>query len=160
MGVPGFFLWLWKNYKKSSFVLTKQKLEKKEKKSQEDIDIINELKQVSNLSQHSFTILPFQNQSQMPFIYQKGDIFVLPSQGPGETWGLAINESMAAGCAVIAIDICGGAIELIEEGKNGYIFESNNEEDLVMKMQKFSKKGMILKPVHLPWMTTSARVKK
>jgi glycosyltransferase involved in cell wall biosynthesis len=102
-------------------------------------DIINELKQLSNLGQHSFTILPFQNQSQMPFIYQKGDIFVLPSQGPSETWGLAINESMAAGCAVIASDKCGGAKELIEEGKNGYIFESNNEEDLVMKMQKILK---------------------
>jgi 5'-3' exonuclease len=46
MGVPGFFLWLWKNYKKSSFVLTKQKLEKKEKKSQEDNDIINELNNI------------------------------------------------------------------------------------------------------------------
>ena len=31
MGVPGFFLWLWKNYKKSSFVFTKGKLEKEKK---------------------------------------------------------------------------------------------------------------------------------
>jgi len=30
MGVPGFFLWLWKNYKKSSFVLTKDKLDNKQ----------------------------------------------------------------------------------------------------------------------------------
>ena len=32
MGVPGFFLWLWKNYKKSSFVLTKNKLDNKKDK--------------------------------------------------------------------------------------------------------------------------------
>ena len=32
MGVPGFFLWLWKNYKKSSFVLTKHKLDNKKDK--------------------------------------------------------------------------------------------------------------------------------
>ena len=26
MGVPGFFLWLWKNYKQSNFVFQKEKL--------------------------------------------------------------------------------------------------------------------------------------
>ena len=98
-------------------------------------EIINELKQLSTLNQQLFSLLPFQNQSQMPSIYQKGDIFVLPSQGPGETWGLAINEAMASGCAVIASDKCGGAADLIEDGKNGYIFKSGDENDLVDKMQ-------------------------
>ena len=102
-------------------------------------EIINELKQLSTLNQQPFTLLPFQNQSAMPSIYKKGDIFVLPSQGPGETWGLAINEAMAAGCAVIASDKCGGAKDLIEEAKNGYVFKSGDENDLVDKMQNMLK---------------------
>ena len=32
--------------------------------------------------------IDFQNQSLMPVIYRLGDVFVLPSIGPGETWGL------------------------------------------------------------------------
>jgi glycosyltransferase involved in cell wall biosynthesis len=99
-------------------------------------EIINELKQLSTINhQQPHTLLPFQNQSQMPSVYQKGDIFVLPSQGPGETWGLAINEAMASGCAVIASDKCGGSKDLIEEGKIGYVFKSGDEDDLVDKMQ-------------------------
>jgi len=33
--------------------------------------------------------MDFQNQRGMPVIYRVGDLLILPSQGPGETWGLA-----------------------------------------------------------------------
>ena len=39
-------------------------------------------------------LLPFQNQSEMPSLYQSADVFILPSSGPHETWGLAVNEAM------------------------------------------------------------------
>jgi 5'-3' exonuclease len=48
MGVPGFFLWLWKNYKKSSFVFTKSKLEKEEK-DKKDNDIKNTLEEIDSI---------------------------------------------------------------------------------------------------------------
>ena len=69
----------------------------------------------------NLTILPFQNQSIMPVVYRLADIFVLPSQGPGETWGLAMNEAIACGKVVVASEKCGGAIDLIKNGENGYI---------------------------------------
>ena len=72
------------------------------------------------------TWLPFQNQSIMPVVYRLADIFVLPSQGPGETWGLAINEAMACSRVVVASNKCGGAIDLIHNGENGYIIEPNS----------------------------------
>ena len=80
---------------------------------------------------------PFQNQSSMPVLYRVGDIFCLPSQGPGETWGLAINEAMACGRAVIVSDRCGCATDLIQNGKNGFIFKYNNIADLTKKIQYF-----------------------
>ncbi|MGB8193511.1 MAG: glycosyltransferase family 4 protein [Chitinophagaceae bacterium] len=79
--------------------------------------------------------LPFQNQSMMPTIYRLGDVFCLPSQGPGETWGLGINEAMACGKAIVASDKVGGAIDLVKDGVNGYVFESGNVQQLAEKLK-------------------------
>jgi glycosyltransferase involved in cell wall biosynthesis len=70
--------------------------------------------------------MSFQNQRVMPAVYRLGDVFVLPSQGPEETWGLALNEAMASGRAVIASDKVGGACDLIETGKTGWMFASGD----------------------------------
>lgn len=60
------------------------------------------------------------NQSEMPLYYKLADVLVLPSRGPGETWGLVINEAMVNGLAIIASDKVGSAIDLVNG--NGYIF--------------------------------------
>lgn len=78
--------------------------------------------------------LPFQNQLMMPTLYQLCEVFVLPSSGPGETWGLAVNEAMAAGKAVLVSNACGVAADLVLEGKNGYSFKRNDAEDLKEKI--------------------------
>lgn len=86
----------------------------------------------ANLQIH---FIPFQNQKQMPGLYSACDIFVLPSQGPGETWGLSVNEAMACGRAVLVSDKCGCAIDLVINGKNGFVFENKNKKDLIQKMK-------------------------
>lgn len=78
--------------------------------------------------------LPFQNQLKMPEVYRMGDVFVLPSSSPGETWGLAVNEAMASGKAVLVSTKCGCAADLVQNEKNGYTFQSNDVHDLVAKM--------------------------
>jgi glycosyltransferase involved in cell wall biosynthesis len=78
--------------------------------------------------------LPFQNQSKMPAIYRSADVFVLPSDGPGETWGLSVNEAMACGLPIITSDKVGCAVDLVMENVNGYIFESGKQEKLVEKL--------------------------
>lgn len=74
--------------------------------------------------------LPFQNQSLMPVIYRISDVYCLPSKGPGETWGLGVNESMACGRPVIVSDKVGCALDLIKPGENGYIFDHISEDAL------------------------------
>jgi glycosyltransferase involved in cell wall biosynthesis len=74
--------------------------------------------------------IPFQNQSLMPTVYRVGDVFVLPSVGPGETWGLALNEAMASGRAIIASSSVGGARDLVRSGENGWIFEAGDKQSL------------------------------
>ena len=79
--------------------------------------------------------IDFQNQQKMPEVYALADLVVLPSKGPGETWGLAINEAMAAGKAVLVSDACGCAEDLVEESLNGYIFKHGDVSDLVNKLK-------------------------
>ena len=63
----------------------------------------------------------FQNQSMIPVIYYMSDVFVLPSKGPNETWGLAVNEAMACGKPVVTTNKVGCAVDLIKNGKNGIV---------------------------------------
>ena len=74
--------------------------------------------------------LGFQNQSAMPIVYRLGDVFVLPSRGPGETWGLAVNEAMASGRPVIVSDRVGCAPDLVVGEQTGLAFQSEDEHEL------------------------------
>lgn len=82
--------------------------------------------------------IPFQNQQAMPTVYRLGDVFVLPSRGPGETWGLALNEAMASGRAVIASNKVGAARDLVQEGVNGWVFEARSPEHLATVIRRAS----------------------
>ena len=72
----------------------------------------------------------FQNQKKLPAYYQACDLFCLPSKGPGETWGLAVNEAMACGKAVLVSDKVGCYLDLVKNNINGKIFESYNINSL------------------------------
>lgn len=86
------------------------------------------------------TILPFQDQPGMKLIYRLANVFVLPSAGPGETWGLSVNEALACGTPVIVSNQCGCAPDLVKDGINGYVFESGNISSLQQKMVIFCDK--------------------
>ena len=60
----------------------------------------------------------FLNQQDMARAYAAADLLVLPSSG-GETWGLVVNEAMAAGTPAIVSDEVGCAPDLVIEGKTG-----------------------------------------
>lgn len=70
--------------------------------------------------------LPFQNQDVIPVIYRVGDITVLLSEY-NETWGLALNESMASGRTVMATRSVGAAEDLIKPGRTGFLVETGSD---------------------------------
>jgi glycosyltransferase involved in cell wall biosynthesis len=84
----------------------------------------SEINEAANLDKR-IIVLPFQNQTRMPMTYRLGDVFVLPSVGPGETWGLAMNEALACGIPIFGSNKCGGSIDLIDDSC-GLIFEPND----------------------------------
>lgn len=79
-----------------------------------------------------FVFLDFQNQLTMPIVYRVGDLFILPSKS--ETWGLGVNEAMACGRGVLVRDTCGCAVDLVANGINGYIFNSESKNQLIEKI--------------------------
>lgn len=76
----------------------------------------------------SIRFLGFRNQSEIPAIYDLCDLFVLPSGF--EPWGLAINEVMNAGKALVVSDRVGCAVDLIRDRENGRIFPTGDIEGL------------------------------
>jgi glycosyltransferase involved in cell wall biosynthesis len=93
------------------------------------------------LKYRNIHFINFQNQTNMPAIYQVCDIFCLPSKGPGETWGLAVNEAMACSKSVLVSDKAGCAIDLVKSDINGLIYIAGSEADLSHKLQKLISKG-------------------
>ncbi len=87
--------------------------------------------------------MDFQNQQNMPLVYRLADVFVLPSIGPGETWGLAINEAMSCGLPIIASDKVGGAVDLING--NGIIVSPSDISSSVNYIQNLMSHKEYLK---------------
>jgi len=77
----------------------------------------------------------FINQSEMPYYYAIADVFVMCS-GPGETWGLAVNEAMNFSKPVIVSDTCGSSADLVQPGINGYVFEEGNINKLTAYLKQ------------------------
>ncbi|MES2455201.1 MAG: glycosyltransferase family 4 protein [Bacteroidota bacterium] len=86
----------------------------------------------SNYQHKDIHFLPFQNQQMMPSIYQACDLFCMPSKR--ESWGLAVNEAMAAGKAVLVSDRVGSAIDLVKPA-NGLVFRNEDLQDLKRQLK-------------------------
>ncbi|RFZ82245.1 glycosyltransferase [Mucilaginibacter terrenus] len=99
-----------------------------------------ELKQHANCWAN-IHFLNFQNQSAMPAVYQACDLFCLPSMGPAETWGLAVNEAMACSKAIIASDKTGCVPDLVVNGRNGFIFKAGDVTSLLEKLNLAVEQG-------------------
>lgn len=78
-------------------------------------------------------ILGFKNQSQLPDYFECCDIFVLPSSA--EPWGLVVNEVMNHSKPIIVSDEVGCAVDLVEDGVNGFIFKCGDIDDLSKKIK-------------------------
>ncbi|WP_159790813.1 glycosyltransferase [Sodalinema gerasimenkoae] len=65
--------------------------------------------------------------------YASADAFVFPSRT--ETLGLVLLEAMAAGCPVVAAGT-GGILDIVTDGKNGYLFDPADEQGAVVATQR------------------------
>ena len=64
-------------------------------------------------------------------LYQNSDLLI--AGGYEEPWGIRVNEALNNGCLVLVSSGI-GACQLIELGRNGYIFNTNDQLDLEDKL--------------------------
>jgi glycosyltransferase involved in cell wall biosynthesis len=81
--------------------------------------------------------IPFQNQKKLSELYQKSDVFIIPSLF--EPWGLTVNEAMAAENAIISSSAVASAYDLVSNNVNGYRFKNGDSKDLANKILKIFK---------------------
>jgi glycosyltransferase involved in cell wall biosynthesis len=65
---------------------------------------------------------------ELPKIYAQAGIFVLPSMA--DSWGVVVNEALAAGLPVLGSVHAQAVSELIQEGVNGWTFRSDEQESM------------------------------
>ena len=69
--------------------------------------------------------------------YARATVLALPSRHDRKVWaeslGVALLEAMACGTAVVASRF-GGPVDLVQDGRNGYLFEPFNARDLADKL--------------------------
>ena len=66
--------------------------------------------------------------SKLPLLYLISDIFVHPAVN--EPWGVSVSEAMACGLPVVVSEGVGASVDLVEEGKTGFIFPTGDSKAL------------------------------
>lgn len=76
--------------------------------------------------------IPFAGKDLLGLYYRAADLFVLATRS--DVWGLVINEAMANGLPIITTYSCVAGVELVEEGKNGYLVDAEDVSGLAKDM--------------------------
>ncbi len=86
----------------------------------------------------------FQNQTQMAARYAAANCLVVSSTR--ETWGLVVNEAMAAGIPAIVSDGVGCAPDLIDEGCTGFTYPAGEVAPLIQVMRDVASRHFDRQP--------------
>jgi len=76
--------------------------------------------------------LPAVAPERMPEIYAASDLLVFPSLG--DPWGLVVNEAFACGLPAACSRLAGCADDLIEPGRNGWLFDPTDEVETLQTL--------------------------
>jgi len=82
---------------------------------------------------HRVRFIGFLQMEELRHAYKCCDVLLHASMR--EPWGLVINEAVAAGMAVIAMDGAGAALELVRHRINGYLVQPGSLSELRRAMQ-------------------------
>lgn len=91
------------------------------------------------------TFLPFQSYEKLRQIFINAKCLFLPSFKK-ETWGLIVNEAMAAGKIVAVSTECGCANTLVKERVNGFLYNPLSEKEMISIM--FEIQNMSIDEIH------------
>jgi glycosyltransferase involved in cell wall biosynthesis len=91
-------------------------------------------KRLRKMAGKTVTFLRDKNDEEIAHYFRTSEAFVFPNM---DDFGIVAVEALAAGTPVIAYK-AGGALDYIEDGKNGLFFDKQDVESLKKVMQNFS----------------------
>ena len=75
--------------------------------------------------------------------YQNSDLLILPSINNNEAFGIVLIEAMACKLAVLSSDLA-GVRSVFEDGKQGLVFKTGNNDDLKSKIEYLLSNRQVL----------------
>ena len=88
----------------------------------------------SRMLTNNVTFMGSQNQTQISEWMNQSHLVVIPSRKEG--FGLVAIEALACGTPVICSNV-GGLKEIVENGKNGFLFPVEQKDELVERIERF-----------------------
>ena len=88
----------------------------------------------------AISIAGFVNQRELPEWYAAADTLVLPSDSR-ETWGLVVNEAMAAGLPVVVSDAAGCSVDIVRQDQNGFTYPCGDVVALADRLERIASLG-------------------
>lgn len=83
---------------------------------------------------HRLRLPGFRTYDVLPMFYGLADAFI--HVATAEQWGLVINEAAASALPLIVSSPCGAATALVDHGKNGYLVDPTNLQDISAAIQQ------------------------
>lgn len=96
------------------------------------IESIQAVPRPANLALRMTGAIPYEELGEM---YAGADALAFPTLG--DTWGLVVNEAMSAGLPVLGSTLSQAVTELIDEGKNGWLFDPRSEAEMTGAIARF-----------------------
>lgn len=82
-----------------------------------EADLSRHIDEMSESGRQRVEVLGFQDPEDLPALFGKADVFVLPSRHDG--WGVVVNEALGSGLPLICSDAVGAAHDLVIPEQNG-----------------------------------------
>ena len=85
----------------------------------------------------------FLHREDLPAVYALADVLVLPTHS--DAWGLVVNEAMASGLPVLVSEVAGCSVDLVEDGRNGFVIPPMDADRLSRAVASVLNQPQLLK---------------
>jgi glycosyltransferase involved in cell wall biosynthesis len=90
----------------------------------------------SRIASGTIQILGFVHREELPELYALADGLVFPTHS--DPWGLVVNEAMACSLPVIVTSVAGCALDLVQDGWNGFVVPPGDPSQLSSAMARLA----------------------
>jgi glycosyltransferase involved in cell wall biosynthesis len=94
------------------------------------------VERASKIVPGTIQFLGFMHREELPSAYVLADGLIFPTHS--DPWGLVVNEAMACGLPVIATNVAGCALDLVENDWNGFVISPGDPLQLALAMEKLA----------------------